>query len=370
MWGLVAIVGILLIFLVFYKRLAAASSPASDGPFQLDTKPQIGTSDMTKTLLNATNTGTITAYVYPLQPQKTGTVVMCNPSGSANPGEPECSTGQYAMCRCVDSDCSKCVHSGYVNVLNISNVIRVEVLAAPDASRQQAAGAQLVVRTVGMASPVLSACPVPNSQITTSASDYGSIKLCCNTALVGGQCPGVTPANQPQKVCIIGDAMSAPNAALRPELALLNQCDATVLPKVQTTFEETIPLPNLPFQKWTFVTVAREGRRFDVYYDGKIVASKRVQNVVDVRAGFGPVVAGDPALTGKIALVQAYPQKLAQPEVEAKYKETSDTTGKPLIKEGGTLTDLMPSCQGGSCFSAVPAVRPASPLLDWQSQYA
>jgi hypothetical protein len=185
--------------------------------------------------------------------------------------------------------------------MNISNVIRVELLAAPDAGRPNAASAQLVVRTVGMG----------------------------------------TPEGQ----------------------------QGESLPKVQTIFEETIPLPEIPFQKWTFITIAREGRRFDVYYNGKIVMSKRTQNVMDTRAAFGPITAGDPNLVGKIAFVQTFPQKLTQTDVMANYKANSDTTGQPTLSAPGSIFDYLPNCKDGGCISG-PKMRPTSPLLDWQTQYA
>jgi hypothetical protein len=231
-------------------------------------------------------------------------MVLCNPSGSANPGEPECSTGQYNLCKCIGNDCSRCAHSGYVNVLNISNVIRVELLASPDAGRPNAASAQLVVRTTGMGVPVLA----------------------------GGNAPADTP-------------------------------------QTQIVFEETIPLPEIPFQKWTLLTIAREGRRFDIYYNGKIVTSKRTQNVVDVRAAYGPIVAGDPNLIGKLAFVESFPEKLTQMQIEAKYKENADTTGQPRVSAPMNIFDYLPNCEGGGCISG-PKMRPGSPLLDWETQYA
>ena len=304
MWGIVAIGIAFLVFWTMFQKLQNAKQDTSQGPFSLQSKPQIASSEITKKLLNSTNTGTFQAFVYPLQAQKTGTMVLCNPTGSENPGEPECSTGQYSLCKCVGNDCSKCSHSGYVNVINISNVIRLEMLASPDAGRPQAAGAQLVVRTTGMGTPILA------------------------------------------------QGQSAEN-----------------VPRVQIVFEETIPLPNIPFQKWTFVTIAREGRRFDVYYNGKVVMSKRTQNVVDVRAAFGPITAGDPNLIGKIAFVQSFPDKLTQPQIEANYKANSDTTGQPLISSPLNIFDYLPNCKDGGCVTG-PTMRPTSPLLDWDTQYA
>jgi hypothetical protein len=303
MWGIVAIFIAFIIFWVYFKRLQKQSPTVSDKLFSLAERPGIGNSDSAKLLLNSSNTGTIQAFVYPMPAQKTGTMTLCNPSGSANPGEPECSTGQYNMCKCIGNDCSRCTHSGYVNLLNVSNVIRLELLAAPDASRRNAAGAQLVVRTIGMGTPILA--------------------------------DGASASSTP----------------------------------TQLIFEETIPLPEIPFQKWTFVTIAREGRRFDVYYNGKIVVSKRTQHVLDVRSAFGAVTAGDKNLSGKIALAQALPQKLTQSEVEATYKANSDTTGKPYAKEDINIMDYLPGCKGGDCISG-PKMRPTSPLLDWETQYA
>ena len=39
---------------------------------------------------------------------------------------------------------------------------------------------------------------------------------------------------------------------------------------------EYLELPAIPKQKWVFIVVLREGRRFDVIYDNKLVASHRL----------------------------------------------------------------------------------------------
>lgn len=41
---------------------------------------------------------------------------------------------------------------------------------------------------------------------------------------------------------------------------------------------EQITVPNLPLQKWVCLGILREGRRIDVVYDNRIVASKRLNN--------------------------------------------------------------------------------------------
>jgi hypothetical protein len=258
-----------------------------------------------------------------------------------------------------------------VNVLNISNVIRVELLAAPDAGRPNAASAQLVVRTVGMSTPILTGCPIPGSELPVNPGDeaaLGSVRLCCNTPLVNGKCPAQEEAIRARSFdfshfCRTGELI--PQSEDDRNAKFINEyiklCETSTMPKVQTVFEETIPLPEIPFQKWTFITIAREGRRFDVYYNGKLVMSKR--------AAFGPITAGDPNLMGKIAFVQTFPQKLSQPEVMEKYKANSDTTGQPTISAPGSIFDYLPNCKDGGCISG-PKMRPTSPLLDWQTQYA
>lgn len=304
MWGIVVLLVVFLIFFFLFQRLRNTKEDESLKMLSLDKKPEVGSSDITRKILSGTNTGTLQAFVFPLQAPKTGTLTLCNPSGSANPGEPDCSTGQYNLCRCNGSDCSPCKHSGYVNVFNVSNIFRIELLAAPDASRRNAASAQLVVRTTGLAFPLSATGVEDNTQ-----------------------------------------------------------------PKVPTLFEETIPLPSIPFQKWTFLTVAREGRRFDIYYNDKLVVSKRTQYVVDTSIGFGPIVAGDPGLIGHVTNVQSFREKLSESQVKQNYAEKADTTGKPYTSESINVNDYLPKCEGGDCIKG-PTVRPASPLLDWETPYA
>lgn len=379
MWGIIAIAIAFIVFWTFFKKLRDTKPNQSLGPFNLAKKPQVATSEVTKLLLNSTNTGTIQAFVYPLQAQKTGTVTLCNPSGSSNPGEPNCSSGQYNLCECVGNDCSKCSHSGYVNVINISNVIRVELLAAPDAGRPNAASAQLVVRTTGMSDPKSQGCAIKSHELPVQEWEkgfFGDTRLCCSSPLVNGECVAFKGGRDFSAICRTGEFRKDPNssiAGLDEYVDFINSyfvsCDKPNIPKVQVVFEETIPLPELPFQKWTMITIAREGRRFDIYYNGKIVTSKRTQNVVDTRAAYGPITAGDPNLIGKLAFLESFPEKLTQSQIQQKYSENADTTGQPRVSAPANIFDYLPNCEGGGCISG-PKMRPGSPLLDWETQYA
>ena len=298
MWGwiLLAIIVVLVIyFLYFYER---PKYTVNVGPFKLEKRPEVGTTTESQMILSKTNTGTFQAFLYPLPIQRTGQFTLCSTTGSnKKPGEPDCATGRYGMCVCQANDCSPCNHPGYVNVLNLSNVVRIELLAAPDASRQKASTAQLVVRTKRR-------------------------------------------------------KQDNPN---------------------METVEETMVLPDIPFQKWTMITVAREGRRFDIYYNDRLVLSKRVQYVIASQSATSPIIAGDPLLNGNIAHVLISSTKFTASDVANTYINKADTNGEPFLSQDSnlinTITHMSPFCKDGSCING-PVIKPASPLMDWQTNYA
>jgi hypothetical protein len=295
MWGTVGFISLFLLLFVFlFVSFRKGKEKRTSGPFELQAQKQVADTAASQTVLSETNTGTFVAFVYPLSFQRTGQLAMCSDTQNQKPGEPDCATGRYGLCVCENNDCSPCKHTGYANILNISNVVKLEILTAPDASRQNAASVQLVVRSLRKKS---------NSSDTE-------------------------------------------------------------------TVEETLVLPSLPIQKWTMISIAREGRRFDIYYNNALVLSKRTQYMVDTRSAVGPIIGGDPSLFGKIALSQAFPTKLSSSDISSLYSRLADTNGTPyLAKDEINLSELLPICKGGSCLQG-PVVRPASPLLDWETDYA
>lgn len=301
MWGielninlLIGVIILLCVFLILpYSYFTkSVSNELTHGPLKLEDSPNIGNSSATTDFLVNTNTGTIQAFVYPMPIQRTGVAIQCG-DGSTVSSEPDCSTGRYGICKCDGSDCSKCSHSGYVNLLNISNIVKLELLASPDAGRQKSASVQLVVRSL----------------------------------------------------------------------------------REKETVEETFVLPAIPFQKWTMVTISREGRRFDVYYNNKLILSKRAQHTLDIKSAFGSIIGGDSGLNGKIAVVRLSPEKYSLNDVELAYSTYADTTGAPYLNESSSIFKTFKStlseipCADGSCLKG-PTIRPTSPLMDWQTSYA
>lgn len=287
-------IAIISILVYLFAPKSWFQTTTTKGPYQLQKQEQIGSVKDTQTVLTAANSGSLQAFVYPLAFQRTGKVSMCSDGTTPQPGEPDCNSGRFGICACEGTDCSKCKHIGYVNILNISNVVRLEMLTSPDASRQNAALIQLVVRTL--------------RKKTTS--------------------------NDTQ------------------------------------TVEETIVLPMIPIQRWTMITITRDGRRYDVYYNDKLVTSKRTEHILDSNSAVGPIVSGDTNLYGSITNVEVVSTRVTQAEVAAKYARLADTTGKPYSSTPDMkLSDFISFCKDGACLKGI-SVRPASPLLDWDTQYA
>lgn len=353
-WIVLVIIAIAL-YIWWFKPLGKSST--KEIPLELSKSPEVGTTAASQTVLLKSNTGTLQAFVYPLAYERTGQLTMCSSSTPAAPGEPDCATGRFSMCVCEGGSCDKCKHTGYVNVLNISNIVRVELLTAPDASRQNMAGSQLVVRTMRNPMPPSAKqgrCPKGYYQFTKDGGEF-----CCpvEPTYNGTRCP--VPAMDTKQVCAL-DSTKTDGKPMCPQQ----------MPEQGTIIqEETLVLPNLPFQKWTMITIARDGRRFDVYYNAQLVLSKRTQYMLASTTAFGPVIAGDPNLSGKVSTVKVFPDKKSSAEISQMYAAQSDTNGAPYVYNSVDLTNYIPSCEGGKCLKG-PVVRPASPLMDWETEYA
>jgi hypothetical protein len=288
------LVVIVIFYIVFFYPWNAQKQTTIKGPFKLQEGKEVADTKSSQIILSNGNTGTFQAFVYPVMFQRTGQLSLCSDGSTPQPGEPDCNSGRFGICACDKTDCSRCKHVGYVNLINISNVVRLEILNAPDASRRNAALVQLVVRTL-------------RNNATTNDTEV---------------------------------------------------------------VEETIALPMIPLQKWTMITISREGRRYDIYYNASLVSSKRTEHVLDVGSAVGPILVGDKNMQGSIAYVDISDARSSASQVAYNYSRLADTTGQPYIMKGDIrLTDYIPVCDGGACLKG-PSVRPSSPLMDWDTQYA
>lgn len=259
---------------------------------------------------------TFQAFLYLNPMLRTGVHVPNSMSFSATSSSDGSAAGP---CPCPSGDCvSACPRPEYVKIFNISGIVALETLMAPDASRPGQASVQLTVKTEAT--------------------------------------KGVTNAT--------GSGLAY--------------------------FLETFVLPPIPYQKWHMITVAREGRRFDIYYNDKLVLSKKTFYMPVSGIGgsnsTGITSGSTTGLTGQIALINLYNYRLNSAKVYARYNDQTDTRGQPAgivtdIPYGmvgmstpsiggvlGKVTSALDLCPDGGCLDA-PTVRPASPLYDWTSEY-
>lgn len=129
--------------------------------------------------------------------------------------------------------------------------------------------------------------------------------------------------------------------------------------------KEIIELAPLPLQQWVEVAILREGRRFDVVYNTKTVASQRLRNLPAIRKS--TLLAGGQGLRGTIGLVRVASRRLTIGEIQYEYSKTSDTRGKPYLKPTLT-TSIKEFCPPGEPCPSVNS-EPSSPLLFWDSPY-
>ena len=135
--------------------------------------------------------------------------------------------------------------------------------------------------------------------------------------------------------------------------------------------EEIIDLPPIPMQKWVFIAVLREGRRFDVIYDGRIVASQRLENYPVIISS--PLSVGQKGLGGSAIHVIVQEKRLTPTEVEKIHLTYVDSNHN--ILETNSIDMLLPfpklsaQCPPGLPCSALTS-PPQNGMKQWKSPYA
>ena len=134
---------------------------------------------------------------------------------------------------------------------------------------------------------------------------------------------------------------------------------------------EYVELPSIPKQKWMFIAILREGRRFDVIYNNRIVASQTLMNYPSVISS--PLSIGDKGLGGSVVHIVVNPKRLSFNEVERERLSHIDTNDNVL--EDNIFLFNIP---GIKLFAECPPGLPCDPvtqppsnnLLQWSSPYA
>lgn len=140
---------------------------------------------------------------------------------------------------------------------------------------------------------------------------------------------------------------------------------------------ETIPLPPIPKQKWAWIALLREGRRFDVIYDQRLVASHRLEHYPVVIAS--PLSMGNKGIEGVAIHMKVNARRLSPEEVERERKTHVDTNGRVVESTWNPLTHLeVPSLPfpllSAQCPAGLPCETVTAPpkksLYEWKTPYA
>jgi hypothetical protein len=134
---------------------------------------------------------------------------------------------------------------------------------------------------------------------------------------------------------------------------------------------EIIDLPSIPKQKWMFITILRDGRRFDILYNNQIVASQILEFYPVVISS--PLSVGNKGLSGSVIHIMINGKRLTPNEVERERVSRIDTNGTVL--EADTIAISLP---GLNLFAKCPSGLPCDPitkppnnnLLQWKTPYA
>jgi hypothetical protein len=143
--------------------------------------------------------------------------------------------------------------------------------------------------------------------------------------------------------------------------------------RVKTTLGgwEMIDVPALPQQKWVFLTILRDGRRFDVLYDGAVVASHRLIEYPSQVAN--QIVVGGKPFLGQAAHVLMAATRLTPTQVQQQRGQLADTTGMPPIKFPLPFPIPLGVFQT-TCLPGLPCnpitTPPPNHLKSWSTPYA
>jgi hypothetical protein len=138
-----------------------------------------------------------------------------------------------------------------------------------------------------------------------------------------------------------------------------------------TVVTETIELPPIPKQKWVCIAILREGRRFDILYDNKIVTSHRLENYPVIITN--PLSVGSTGLDGSVIHVLINSTRLSPTEVERERVKYVDTNN--MILEANVIDMSLPGmkylaqCPPGLPCNSV-TQPPSNNLVQWSTPYA
>lgn len=197
--------------------------------------------------------------------------------------------------------------------------------------------------------------PVINDRTGQSGNEYA------NVVQIG--------SSQVFKLLVAPDA--GRGLAMAPAILQINIAKTSVTSS-QAPAPEIVEIPNFPLQRWTGVAIVRQGRKFNIYLNGKLAVSHMCNTMTEFDSN-QPLRVGDPRLGGTIEQMSLAPYALDARGARDLYRATVDTSGKPIetINLEVVIKSFLPSlpngwwCPGGNCS----ITHGISPLEEWSSPY-
>uniref|UniRef100_A0A6C0DR05 Uncharacterized protein n=1 Tax=viral metagenome TaxID=1070528 RepID=A0A6C0DR05_9ZZZZ len=139
-------------------------------------------------------------------------------------------------------------------------------------------------------------------------------------------------------------------------------------------YMESISLPAIPFQKWTIVTIVKEGRRFDVYYGSKLVTTKLLDYIPIPPDSSQNWQAGNLEWIGTLGLFYAREGEQNSEDVERDLAALVDKRGIPFYVSMPPLTLNLTNTTnftfGNKLRLGLPTVAPANPFTKYETSVA
>ena len=160
------------------------------------------------------------------------------------------------------------------------------------------------------------------------SSDTGLYQQCsCQSAT---NCSTCVPHNGYRSLINIQDTFVL-EILNTPDASRQNSVSSQIYMKTQNNERyniETFPLPPLPEQKWTMITISKQGRQINVYYNSTLVLAKKTQNNFATTVPIcSPITVGAIGLSGNIALVTHFTSHQTIRDVTTRYQQQVDTRG-------------------------------------------
>jgi len=136
---------------------------------------------------------------------------------------------------------------------------------------------------------------------------------------------------------------------------------------------ESIPLPAIPLQKWTVITIVKEGRRFDVYYGAKLQTSQLSDYVPVPPDPTQQWVAGNSRWKGQIGFFMGFNKAESATDVLSDVEGLVNSRGIPFYMDNMDFSMPFPSFSGcifGNCSSSLPNVKPPNPFSKYSTSFS